>query len=198
MPLRGQPFGRDCCRSRPNVAAVAARPLIDDRALARRDTPSTCAVNRAAQQNADLFGSTHLPMHVQSVSICVGLAVLASACSRQSAKASPTGIDGIFGDSLIVAIKPTDEIAPFIVQVRTNRHRADSASFRRYASSELERIGYHLSDSWTHRKQMPILVVPCYVDACVPQSELNDYPLDRGLLYEKSDTLGALNSREDR
>jgi hypothetical protein len=108
----------------------------------------------------------------------------------------PPSASGIFGDSLVVAIVIHDRIAPFIVQVRTNRRRADSTSFRRYASSELERIGYHLSDSWTHRQRIPILVVPCYVDDCVSQSKLNDYPLDRGLLFEKADTLGARRPNE--
>lgn len=130
-------------------------------------------------------------MYLQLASICVGLAVFTSACSRHLANAWPPTTDGIFRDSLIVAIETQDQIAPFVVEVRTNRRRADSASFRRYASSELERIGYHLSDSWKRRQQIPILVVPCYVDACVPQSKLYDYPMDLGLLFEKSDALGA-------
>jgi len=78
-----------------------------------------------------------------------------------------------------------DAWAPVIVLVRTHSLRADSAAYRVTLERRMLKEGWARSTTWKDHSQDPLLVVPCFRDACDENTDLSTAGPARGYLFER-------------
>ena len=72
-----------------------------------------------------------------------------------------------------------------IVLIRTGSLQADSAANRSKLERRMLTAGWARSATWKDRSQDPLLVVPCFRDACDEQADLPTAAAARGYLFER-------------